>query len=223
MITLDKIVKKYRTDYVETTALNGINLTIEHGEFLGITGPSGCGKSTLLSILGFLDTPDSGEIVFNGETIFPLPRSKTTARYRRRIGFIFQSFNLINSLTVQENIMLPLKYSGVRKTEQVARSQGILKKLDIEHRASHRPNQLSGGQQQRVAIARALVHQPDVIIADEPTGNLDSLNAQQTLELIKSINASGTSVVMVTHDDSQKSYFSRCIEMKDGEFLRSNG
>ncbi|MBQ4851225.1 ABC transporter ATP-binding protein [Pseudoalteromonas sp. MMG012] len=220
MIVLENLVKKFRSDDIETTALNSINLKIEKGEFVGITGQSGCGKSTLLSILGMLDAPDSGRITYAGKQIYPYKSKSNLYKYRRSVGFIFQSFNLINSLSVKDNIALPLKYIGINRKARDAKALEIMEKLDIASRSNHKPIQLSGGQQQRVAIARALVTNPDIIFADEPTGNLDSTNTEQTLELLKKINDDGTTIVMVTHDKSQVRYLSRIIQMKDGSFSK---
>ncbi|MDE5561417.1 MAG: ABC transporter ATP-binding protein [Bacteroidaceae bacterium] len=217
MITTEKLTKTFRTEEVETTALNGIDMEIKDGEFVAIMGPSGCGKSTLLSILGLLDNPTEGKYYLDGEEVGNLSESQRT-RYRKgRIGFVFQSFNLIDELTVEENVELQLKYLGVPRKERKERVLDILRKVCLSHRAKHYPQQLSGGQQQRVAIARAIVGNPKLILADEPTGNLDSRNGLDVMELLSQLNAEGSTIVMVTHSQRDAAYAHRTINLFDGE------
>lgn len=217
MIKTEKLTKTFRTEEVETTALNGIDMEIKDGEFVAIMGPSGCGKSTLLSILGLLDNPTEGKYYLDGEEVGSLSESQRT-RYRKgRIGFVFQSFNLIDELTVEENVELQLKYLGVPRKERKERVLDILRKVSLSQRAKHYPQQLSGGQQQRVAIARAIVGNPKLILADEPTGNLDSRNGLDIMELLSQLNAEGTTIVMVTHSQHDAGYAHRIINLFDGE------
>ncbi len=219
MIKTEKLTKTFRTEEVETTALNGIDLEIKDGEFVAIMGPSGCGKSTLLSILGLLDNPSKGKYYFDGEEVGNLSESQRT-RYRKgRIGFVFQSFNLIDELTVEENVELQLKYLGVPRKERKARVLDILRKVSLSQRAKHYPQQLSGGQQQRVAIARAIVGNPKLLLADEPTGNLDSRNGLDVMELLSQLNAEGATIVMVTHSQHDATYAHRTINLFDGEII----
>lgn len=219
MIKIEKLTKIFRTENVETTALNGISLEVADGEFVAVMGPSGCGKSTLLNILGLLDNPDGGEYYLDGEEVGRL-KEKYRTRYRKgRIGFVFQSFNLIDELTVEENVDLQLKYLRVPKAERKERVLEILRKVNLSHRAAHYPQQLSGGQQQRVAIARAIVAKPKLILADEPTGNLDSKNGTEVMELLSQLNAEGTTIVMVTHSRHDAEYATRTINLYDGEVV----
>lgn len=219
MIQLSNVYRTFCTHEVETTALSNINLTINEGEFLAIMGPSGCGKSTLLSTIGMLNTPDSGDYQFVDEHIAKYSERKLAKLRSQSIGFVFQSFNLIDSLTVFENVELPLQYLQITKTERKQRVEAILKQVGIDHRADHLPQQLSGGQQQRVAVARALVIQPKVILADEPTGNLDSKNGDEVMLMLKSLNAAGTTIVMVTHSEHDAKYASRVVRLLDGQIL----
>ncbi|HNP34227.1 MAG TPA: ABC transporter ATP-binding protein [Woeseiaceae bacterium] len=222
MIELHDISKAYRTADIETTALNDINLEIMSGEFIAIMGPSGCGKSTMLNVLGMLDTPSSGSYRFLGEDI-----SKSSERHlanvrKHNIGFIFQSFNLIDELSVAENVALPLLYHKIPLADRDKRVQEVMESVNIAHRATHRPQQLSGGQQQRVAVARAVVTGPKLILADEPTGNLDTRNGEEVLDLLGKLNADGTTIVMVTHDPSHAEHASRVVHMLDGRILSEN-
>jgi putative ABC transport system ATP-binding protein len=219
MLRLHDVSKTYHGGEVRTRALDGIHLEIEAGEYLAITGPSGCGKSTLLSVLGLLDTPDSGEYWFEGRNVTGLPEARLNALRRGRIGFIFQSFNLIEELTVAENVALALAYLDVPRAQQRERVDAVLDKLAVGHRARHRPSQLSGGQQQRVAIARALVANPAMLLADEPTGNLDSMHGDEVMRILQGINAEGTTVVMVTHSPAHAAQASRTLRLLDGRIL----
>jgi|SRR5450830_375210 len=216
MIKLSRLSKVYATDEVLTTALCDIDLTIEKGDFLAITGPSGCGKSTLLSLLGFLDVPDSGEYWFKGSNVAGLPEAQLNAMRRSGVGFIFQNFNLIDELTVFENVELALKYAGTPASERRGRVEAALEKLGVRHRMNHRPSQLSGGQQQRVAIARALVAEPSLLLADEPTGNLDSAHGEEVMQILSRINAEGTTIVMVTHSPEYAARARRIVRLHDG-------
>ncbi len=219
MIKLTNIQRVFRTEDVETTALNNINLTIHAGEFVAIMGPSGCGKSTLLSILGMLDSPSAGSFLFNGRDIANHSEKQLAELRKANIGFVFQSFNLIDELTVAQNVELPLQYLNVGKAERVARVAAILQRVGIDHRADHLPQQLSGGQQQRVAVARALVINPQLILADEPTGNLDSKNGQEVMQMLRDLNRAGTTVIMVTHSEREGAYADRLVRMLDGQIL----
>jgi putative ABC transport system ATP-binding protein len=219
MIKLINASQVFRTQNVETTALNKINLTVEQGDFLAIMGPSGCGKSTLLSMLGMLDSPYSGDYLFGKENIAKYGERKLSKLRSSSIGFVFQSFNLIDSLTVFENVELPLLYLKISSAERKKRVSDILKKVAIDHRADHLPQQLSGGQQQRVAVARALVIKPKIILADEPTGNLDSKNGEEVMAMLRSLNADGTTVIMVTHSEHDAKYASRVIRLFDGQII----
>ena len=221
MIKTENLTKVFRTSSVETTALNGVNLEVKEGEFVAIMGPSGCGKSTLLSILGLLDTPNGGNYYLDGTEVANLKENERTRFRKGRIGFVFQSFNLIDELTVEENIDLQLKYLNVPKAERKERVLDILRKVNLSHRATHYPQQLSGGQQQRVAIARAIVGKPKIILADEPTGNLDSKNGLEVMDLLTQLNAEGTTIVMVTHSQHDASRAHRIINMFDGEIVES--
>jgi putative ABC transport system ATP-binding protein len=221
MIQLSNIKKVYHYSEVYTVALGGINLEVNEGEFVAVMGPSGCGKTTLLNIIGLLDNPSEGNYLLDGEEVARLSESQRTALRKGKIGFIFQSFNLIDELTVEENVELPLKYMGVPAEERKKRVIDALRKLNISHRDRHYPNQLSGGQQQRVAIARALVCNPRLILADEPTGNLDSKNGKEVMEMLAQLNDEGTTIIMVTHSQRDASYAQRVINMLDG-FLVEN-
>ena len=216
MIQLRDIKKVYRYKEGYTVALAGINLDVNDGEFVAIMGPSGCGKTTLLNILGLLDNPSEGNYLLDGEEMAGLKENQRTARRRGQIGFVFQSFNLIDELTVKENVELPLKYMGLTANERKTRVIEMLRKLNISHRAKHFPNQLSSGQQQRVAIARAVVCKPRLILADEPTGNLDSKNGKEVMEILAKLNEEGTTVIMVTHSQRDATYAHRVLNMLDG-------
>jgi putative ABC transport system ATP-binding protein len=222
MIQLEKITKVYRTDEIETNALNQISIAIHKGEFVSIMGPSGCGKSTLLNVIGMLDRPESGSYVFLDQEIGSLNEKNRSEIRKRNIGFVFQNFNLIEELTVFENIELPLIYNKYKSAERKARVNEIMERIGIAHRANHFPQQLSGGQQQRVAVARALVTKPSLILADEPTGNLDSSNGNEVMELLCELNEEGTTVIMVTHSSHDASYSNRIINLLDGEIVSEN-
>lgn len=219
MIKIEELTKIFRTEAVETTALNGVSLEVKDGEFVAIMGPSGCGKSTLLSILGLLDNPTSGNYYLDGEEVGHLKERARTNYRKGRIGFVFQSFNLIDELTVEENVDLQLKYLDVPKAERKERVLEILRKVSLSQRAKHYPQQLSGGQQQRVAIARAVVGRPKLILADEPTGNLDSKNSEKVMALLSQLNAEGTTIVMVTHSQHDATYANRVINLLDGAIV----
>ena len=219
MIKIEELTKIFRTEAVETTALNGVSLEVKDGEFVAIMGPSGCGKSTLLSILGLLDNPTSGNYYLDGEEVGHLKERARTNYRKGRIGFVFQSFNLIDELTVEENVDLQLKYLDVPKVERKERVLEILRKVSLSQRAKHYPQQLSGGQQQRVAIARAVVGRPKLILADEPTGNLDSKNSEEVMALLSQLNAEGTTIVMVTHSQHDATYANRVINLLDGAIV----
>ena len=219
MIKAVNLTKVFRTESVETTALNGINLEINKGEFLAIMGPSGCGKSTLLNLLGLLDNPTSGELWFMGEEVSRYTENNRTDLRNGNLGFVFQSFNLIDELTVFENVELPLLYAGVPAKERITRVNAALDRMQIAHRTEHYPQQLSGGQQQRVAIARAIVTNPHIILADEPTGNLDSVNGSEVMHLLLELNKEGATVVMVTHSEENARMAGRLIRMMDGNIL----
>lgn len=219
MIKAVSLTKVFRTESVETTALNSIDLEIQEGEFVAIMGPSGCGKSTLLNLLGLLDNPSSGELWFLGQEVSKYTENNRTDLRNGNIGFVFQSFNLIDELTVFENVELPLLYAGVQVKERVERVNAALERMQIAHRAEHYPQQLSGGQQQRVAIARAIVTNPHIILADEPTGNLDSVNGNEVMNLLSELNREGATVVMVTHSEENARMAGRLIRMIDGNIL----
>lgn len=219
MIKTENITKIFRTENIETTALNGVSLEVKEGEFVAIMGPSGCGKSTLLSILGLLDNPDEGNYYLAGEEVGHLKERERTRFRKGRIGFVFQSFNLIDELTVEENVDLQLKYVGIPRKQRKEQVLEILRKVNLSHRAKHYPQQLSGGQQQRVAIARAVVGKPSLILADEPTGNLDSKNGLEVMELLAQLNAEGTTIVMVTHSQHDAAFANRTIYLHDGEVV----
>lgn len=219
MIRTENLTRIFRTEEIETIALNGVNIDVKDGEFVAIMGPSGCGKSTLLNILGLLDTPTEGKYWLGDEEVGHLKERERTAYRKGRIGFVFQNFNLIDELTVEENVDLQLKYLGVGKAERKERVLEILRKVKLSHRAKHYPHQLSGGQQQRVAIARAVVGKPSIILADEPTGNLDSKNGMEVMQLLSELNEEGTTIVMVTHSKHDATYASRIINLFDGQVV----
>jgi len=219
LITLQDLTKVFYTDEVETHALAGIHLTIERGEYVAIAGPSGCGKSTLLSILGLLDSPTKGSYTLNGQPVQDLSLSQRARIRNREIGFIFQSFNLIGDLTVFENVELPLTYRGMRASERRARVAQALERVGMAHRGKHLPSQLSGGQQQRVAVARALVGQPSILLADEPTGNLDSKNGDAVMELLRDLHQNGSTICMVTHDPRFARHAGRAVHLFDGQIV----
>lgn len=219
MLQLLKIRKTYRTSEVETRALDSVSIQVDAGEFVAVMGPSGCGKSTLLNILGLLDTPDEGSYVFFGEDVARYPEYKLTHLRRASVGFIFQSFNLIDDLNVAENVEVALLYRRIPAAERRRKVSAALERVGIGHRARHLPNQLSGGQQQRVAVARALVSEPRLILADEPTGNLDSENGEAVMTLLGEINASGTTVVMVTHSLVHAARAKRTVKLLDGRVV----
>lgn len=219
MIKTVNLQKVFRTDEVETWALNNVNIEIQEGEFVVIMGPSGCGKSTLLNILGLLDNPTGGEYRLNGEDVSTYTEAQRTALRKGVIGFVFQSFNLIDELNVYENIELPLLYMGVSASERKRRVEDAMNRMAIAHRVKHFPQQLSGGQQQRVAIARAVVTNPKLILADEPTGNLDSKNGKEVMDLLTELNKEGTTIVMVTHSQHDAGYADRVINLFDGQVV----
>ena len=221
MIRTENLTRIFRTEEVETIALNGVNIEVEDGEFIAIMGPSGCGKSTLLNILGLLDSPTEGKYWLNNEEVGHLKERERTTYRKGRIGFVFQNFNLIDELTVEENVDLQLKYLGVGKAERKERVLEILRKVKLSHRAKHYPHQLSGGQQQRVAIARAVVGKPSIILADEPTGNLDSKNGMEVMQLLSELNEEGTTIVMVTHSKHDAGFAHRVINLFDGSVVSS--
>ena len=220
MLNMREVSRVYRTDTVETTALDGIFLDVADGEFVAIMGPSGCGKSTLLNVIGMLDSPTSGSYVFNGTEVAGLSESKLADFRKRNIGFIFQSFNLVDELSVRENIELALLYHNVPAGERRTRVDEVMDKVGIAHRAKHRPSQLSGGQQQRVAVARALVASPKLILADEPTGNLDTHHGEEVMRMLQQLNSEGATIVMVTHSPAHADYASRVVNMLDGRILQ---
>ena len=222
LIKLDGVTKVFFTDEVETHALSGIHLQINKGEYVAIAGPSGCGKSTLLSILGLLDSPTDGLYQLNGSAVQDLDLSQRARIRNREIGFIFQSFNLIGDLTVFENVELPLTYRGMRAAERRERSQKALERVGMGHRAKHLPSQLSGGQQQRVAVARALVGEPSILLADEPTGNLDSRNGDAVMELLRDLHRNGSTICMVTHDPRFARHADRTVHLFDGRVVDEN-
>ena len=221
IIKTTNLSKSFRTSEVETIAVNNLNFEVEKGEFVAIMGPSGCGKTTLLNLLGLLDTPTGGVYELNGRDVSKLNERDRTYLRRGKVGFIFQSFNLIDELTVFENIELPLTYLKIKSGERRRIVTDVMRRMEISHRASHFPHQLSGGQQQRVAIARAVVSSPELILADEPTGNLDSKNGVEVMNILSELNAGGTTVVMVTHNRRDAEYAHRIVEMFDGEILGS--
>ena len=222
MITITDLEKYYATEEVRTIALNKLSFKVKKGEFVAVMGPSGCGKSTLLNILGLLDDPDGGSFLFNGIEVAGYNERKRSNLRKHNIGFVFQSFNLIDELTVFENVELPLIYTGVKSAERKERVNEVLERMQIMHRRKHYPQQLSGGQQQRVAIARAVVNRPKLILADEPTGNLDSTNGNEVMDLLTELNESGTTIVMVTHSEHDAKYSHRIIRMLDGQKVTEN-
>jgi putative ABC transport system ATP-binding protein len=219
LIQLENLGKVFETDEVETHALSNVHLTIDRGEYVAIAGPSGCGKSTLLSILGLLDSPTTGTYLLNGRPVQDLDVGERARIRNREIGFVFQSFNLIGDLTVFENVELPLSYRGVPAGDRAARAKAALERVGMGHRARHLPGQLSGGQQQRVAVARALVGQPQVLLADEPTGNLDSRNGEAVMELLRELHRGGATICMVTHDPRFARYAERSVHLFDGRVV----
>lgn len=219
MIKTEAIKKNFTTEDVETRALNGVTLQVQQGEFVAIMGPSGCGKSTLLNVLGLLDNPTEGKYWFKGIDVAEFSEDKRTLLRKGTISFVFQSFNLIDDLTVYENIELPLLYMGISKQERQKRVNAIMERLDIVHRAKYFPQQLSGGQQQRVAVARAVVTNPELILADEPTGNLDSKNGLEVMELLRQLNLEGTTIIIVTHSQRDAAYANRVINLFDGKII----
>lgn len=222
MIKISELEKIYRTEEVETVALNKLSIEVRSGEFVAVMGPSGCGKSTLLNILGLLDDPDAGSFVFNGIEVSKFNERKRAELRKRNIGFVFQSFNLIDELTVFENVELPLIYLGMKSADRKKRVELILDKVQIMHRRNHYPQQLSGGQQQRVAVARAVVNNPKLILADEPTGNLDSINGNEVMQMLSDLNEQGTTIIMVTHSEHDARYSHRIIRMLDGQTVTEN-
>jgi putative ABC transport system ATP-binding protein len=222
LIRLEGLTKVFYTDEVETHALSGIHLTVDRGEYVAIAGPSGCGKSTLLSILGLLDSPTEGSYVLNGRAVQDLDFGARARIRNREIGFIFQSFNLIGDLTVYENVELPLTYRGTPSAERRERSTHALERVGMAHRAKHLPSQLSGGQQQRVAVARALVGEPSILLADEPTGNLDSRNGEAVMSLLRELHRSGSTICMVTHDPRFTRHAERAIHLFDGRIVEES-
>ena len=220
MLHMRQLSRVYRTDTVETLALDAIDLDIEEGEFVAIMGPSGCGKSTLLNQIGMLDTPSSGSYVFAGQEVVGLSEAKLAELRKSAIGFVFQSFNLVDELTVRENIELALLYHNVAASERKRRTDEVMDRVGIAHRARHRPSQLSGGQQQRVAVARALVAAPKLILADEPTGNLDTNHGEEVMRMLQSLNSQGSTIVMVTHSPAHADHAGRVVNMLDGRILQ---
>ena len=219
MITLSNIKKVFRTEKIETWALREVSLEVKEGEFVAIMGPSGCGKSTLLNIMGLLDTPTEGTYTFDGKDVSQLSERERTKIRKGTIGFVFQSFNLIDDLNVYENVELPLLYMGVPAKERKKRVEAILDRMAMSHRRKHFPCQLSGGQQQRIAIARAVVGEPKIILADEPTGNLDSKNSKEVMDLLCELHEKGTTIVMVTHSQHNASFADRIINLYDGQIV----
>ncbi|WP_448538029.1 ABC transporter ATP-binding protein [Sphingobium yanoikuyae] len=220
LLSLRELSRIYRTDMVETTALDAIDLDIFQGEFVAIMGPSGCGKSTLLNMIGMLDSPSSGSYRFGDTEIAGLPEPRLAGIRKTHLGFIFQSFNLIDELSVAENIELALLYHAMPAAERKAKVEAVMDRVGIAHRARHRPSQLSGGQQQRVAVARALVSEPRLILADEPTGNLDTSHGEEVMKMLQTLNAEGSTIVMVTHSPAHADYASRVVHMLDGRILQ---
>jgi putative ABC transport system ATP-binding protein len=219
MLKIENLSKAFRTEEIETIALNGVSMSVKKGEFVAIMGPSGCGKSTLLNILGLLDNPTGGEYFLLDKEVGSLKEKDRTQYRKGRIGFVFQSFNLIDELNVFENVELPLIYMKIKSTERKKMVNDILNRMNISHRAAHFPQQLSGGQQQRVAIARAVVAGPDLILADEPTGNLDSKNGAEVMALLTDLNKEGTTVIMVTHSQHDASFAHRTVNLFDGKIV----
>jgi putative ABC transport system ATP-binding protein len=222
MLKITELEKIYRTEDIETVALNKLSLEVKKGEFVAIMGPSGCGKSTLLNIIGMLDDAEKGSFMFNDEEIIHFNERRRADLRKRNIGFVFQSFNLIDELTVYENVELPLLYLGIDASERKKRVEAVLEKVQIMHRRNHFPQQLSGGQQQRCAVARAVVNTPKLILADEPTGNLDSTNGNEVMQLLTELNEAGTTVIMVTHSEHDARYAHRIIRLLDGKVVMQN-
>lgn len=222
MIKTENLSKIFRTEEVETTALNEVSFEIKNGEFVAIMGPSGCGKSTLLNILGLLDNPSGGQYFFNGSEVSRMNERQRAKLRKKNIGFVFQSFNLIDELNVQENVELPLIYLGMSSSQRKKRVEEVLEKMQILHRKKHFPMQLSGGQQQRVAVARAVVANPHLILADEPTGNLDSANGEEVMNLLEKLNGEGTTIIIVTHSQRDAEYAQRIIRLFDGQIITEN-
>lgn len=222
MIKTEKLSMVFTTEEVQTKALNEVTLHVEQGEFVAIMGPSGCGKSTLLNILGTLDSPTSGSYFFEGKQVDKMNENQLTALRKNNLGFIFQSFNLIDELTVYENVELPLVYMGIKTAQRKEKVNKVLEKVNLLHRANHYPQQLSGGQQQRVAIARAVVTDCKLLLADEPTGNLDSVNGVEVMELLSELNRQGTTIIIVTHSQRDATYAHRIIRLLDGQIVSEN-
>ncbi len=222
MIKITNLEKYYKTEEVQTIALNKLSFEVKEGEFAAIMGPSGCGKSTLLNILGMLDDPDGGSYLFNGIEVAGYNERQRAKLRKHNIGFVFQSFNLIDELSVFENVELPLIYTGVKPAERKEKVHEVLEKMQIMHRRKHFPQQLSGGQQQRVAVARAVVNNPKIILADEPTGNLDSSNGNEVMDLLTELNEAGTTIIMVTHSEHDAKFSHRIIRMLDGQKVTEN-
>lgn len=222
MIRTNKLIKTYRTEEIETTALNEVDIEIKEGEFVSIMGPSGCGKSTLLNVLGMIDSPTTGDYFFMDEEVGHLPERKRSNVRKHNLGFVFQSFNLIDELTVFENVELPMLYTKVPGSERKKRVDELLEKMNMMHRRNHFPQQLSGGQQQRVAVARAIVNSPKLILADEPTGNLDSSNGDEVMKVLSELNNEGTTIVMVTHSPYCAEFGNRIIRLLDGQVVTEN-
>ena len=219
MLKVENLKKSFFTEEIETIALNGVSFEVKEGEFVAVMGPSGCGKSTLLNILGLLDNPTGGKYTLLGKEVGDLREKERTQFRKGNLGFVFQSFNLIDEMTVFENVELPLVYMGVKASERKQRVNEILERMNISHRAGHFPQQLSGGQQQRVAIARAVISNPKLVLADEPTGNLDSKNGQEVMLLLQDLNREGTTIIMVTHSQHDAQYASRTICLFDGQIV----
>ena len=222
MIKTINLSKVYRTDEIETTALNSVNIDIKQGEFVSVMGPSGCGKSTLLNVLGMIDSPSSGAFHFDGQNLTDLKERERSEIRKHNLGFVFQSFNLIDELSVYENVELPMLYTKVPSGERKKRVEELLEGMNIMHRRNHYPQQLSGGQQQRVAVARAVVNKPKLILADEPTGNLDSNNGDEVMKILADLNATGTTILMVTHSQYCAEFGNRIIRMLDGQVVTEN-
>ena len=222
MIKTDKLSKIFRTDEIETTALNEVSFQVKKGEFVAIMGPSGCGKSTLLNILGLLDNPSAGNYLFNDTEVSRLNERQRARLRKKNIGFVFQSFNLIDELNVHENVELPLIYLGMPASQRKKRVEEVLEKMQIIHRKKHFPMQLSGGQQQRVAVARAVVANPHLILADEPTGNLDSANGEEVMNMLEKLNIEGTTIIIVTHSQRDAEYAQRIVRLFDGQIITEN-
>lgn len=222
MIKTEKLSMLFTTEEVQTKALNEVTLHVEQGEFVAIMGPSGCGKSTLLNLLGTLDSPTSGSYFFEGKQVDKMNENQLTALRKNNLGFIFQSFNLIDELTVYENVELPLVYMGIKTAQRKEKVNKVLEKVNLLHRANHYPQQLSGGQQQRVAIARAVVTDCKLLLADEPTGNLDSVNGVEVMELLSELNRQGTTIIIVTHSQRDATYAHRIIRLLDGQIVSEN-